>query len=97
MKKVPKVFRNEINKTINNNKRMCYVEDENSEVHNKEVLDTLSHVYAGLGRKYNTKVLIETKTNVYDTTLIAKNKEELITQENAVIKVKDIRKITIKK
>ena len=68
MKKLPKIYQNEINIKKKNNKEMCVVE-----------------------------VIIETNNNVYDTSLIFKGKNELITKENAVIKVKDIRKITIKK
>ena len=98
MKKLPKIYQNEINIKKKNNKEMCIVEEVSEVKPSKEKIeDMLKNVYAGLGNKYNTRVIIETDNNVYDTSLIFKGKNELITKENAVIKVKDIRKITIKK
>ncbi len=98
MKKLPKIYQNEININRKNNKDMCVVEEiESIRNSGQNVEDVLKKVYAGLGSKYNTKVIIETNNNVYDTSLIFKSKDELITKENAIIKVKDIKKITIKK
>ncbi len=95
MQKLPKIYHVE-NKRPSTNKEMCVVE----EVANRSttsVEETLKKVYAGLGSKYNTNIIIETKDNVYNTSLIYKSKDELITKENATIKVKDIINITIKK
>jgi len=94
MKKLPKIYHSSINKKINNNKEMCVVEEKSN---SEKVEDVLKKVYVGLGRKYNTKVLIETKDKTYFTTLISKSNEEIITEENKIIKIKDIRNITIKK
>ena len=94
MKKLPKIYHSSINKKINNNKEMCVVEEKSN---NESIEEVLKKVYVGLGRKYNTKVLIETKDKTYFTTLISKSNEEIITEENKIIKIKDIRNITIKK
>ena len=75
---------------------MCVVEEINTRRSNQDVREVLKHVYAGLGNKYNTKVRIETNDNVYETSLIYKSKDELITKENALIRVEDIKNITIK-
>lgn len=95
MQNLPKIYQNINIKNIPNNKEMCVVEDRCTS--NESIRDTLKKVYAGLGEKYNTKVRIETDNNVYDTTLIYKSEDRLITRENSVIDVKDIRNITIKK
>jgi len=96
--KLPKIYKNEIKKKINNNKEMCYVEERTSNFQDrKEVENTLKNVFAGLGKPYNTKVIIKTKDKEYDTSLISKNKEEVITLENKIIKIEEIEEITIKK
>ena len=98
LKKLPKIYQNDINKKISNNKVMCYVEEvEDININKEKVEDTLSHVFAGLGHVYNTRVIIETKDKTYDTSLISKNKKELITIDNDVIKIDDIKKIKIVK
>lgn len=93
MEKMPKLYQNKFDKAINNNKNMCVVEEEK----NEDVISVLKNVYAGLGNKYNTKVIIETFNNVYDTSLIYKSKEMLITKENSIIPISQIKRITIKK
>lgn len=91
MEKTPKLYQNKFDKIINNNKNMCVVQESN-----EDIRDVLKYVYAGLGR-YNTKVIIETDTNVYDTSLIYKSKDMLITKENSIIPISKIKRITIKK
>ncbi len=91
MEKTPKLYQNKFDKIINNNRNMCVVEENN-----EDVRDVLKYVYAGLG-KYNTKVEIETYSNVYNTSLIYKSKDMVITKENNIIPVNEIKRITIKK
>lgn len=91
MEKIPKLYQNKFDKIINNNKNMCIVEESN-----EDIRDTLKNIYTGLG-KYNTKVQIETYSNVYDTSIIYKSNDMIITKENNIIPVKDIKRITIKK
>lgn len=90
MEKIPKLYQNKFDKVINNNKNMCVVE----EYHN--VRESLKNIYAGLGR-YNPKVIIETIDKVYDTSLIYKSNDMIITKENTIIPIKEIKRITIKK
>ena len=91
MEKTPKLYQNKFDKIINNNRNMCVVEENN-----EDVRDVLKYLYAGLG-KYNTKVEIETYSNVYNTSLIYKSKDMVITKENNIIPVNEIKRITIKK
>lgn len=98
MRKLPKIYRNDISKRINNNRQMCYVEEiEDIRTSQKEIEEKLSKVFAGLGQAYNTRLIIETENKIYDTSLVAKSKEELITIDNETIKIKDIKNLTIKK
>lgn len=98
MKKLPRIYHDEIDTKIKNNRQMCYVEEvDDLNINKEEVLNTLSRVFAGLGHVYNTNVIIETKDKTYDTSLISKNKKELITIDNEIIKIDDIKRITIKK
>lgn len=90
MEKIPKLYQNKFDKVINNNKNMCVVEEYNN------VRESLKNIYAGLGR-YNPKVIIETIDKVYDTSLIYKSNDMIITKENTIIPVKEIKRITIKK
>lgn len=90
------LYKNNINKKINNNKELCHVKEDSSYRYSN-VEDTLNNVYAGLGRNYNTNVLIDTDKKVYDTTLKYKSNDELITEENELIRVNEIRNIRIKK
>lgn len=94
MRRLPKIYHSNNNK-VNTNKEMCVVEE--IETLDENVQEILQKVYAGLGNNYNTNVYIETKDNVYNTSLIYKSKDQLITKDNAVIKVADIKKIIIKK
>ena len=91
MEKIPKLYQNKFDKVINNNKNMCVVEEDNTNVR-----ESLKNIYAGLGR-YNPKVIIETYTNVYDTSLIYKSSDMVITKENNIIPINEIKRITIKK
>lgn len=94
MKKLPKIYKNEDINTIDNNKKVCKVEEINSF---NNVSDTLKYIRTGLGEEYNTEVIIETINNTYDTSLITKTKDYVITKDNELINIKDIKNIIIKK
>lgn len=95
MKKLPKVYQNDFNKKISNNKEICYLSDtkeENipttNESTNVEVV--LDEVFNGLGYAYNIPLKIKTSTKVYETSLIAKTKYNLITLDNEIIPIEEI-------
>ena len=99
MKKLPKIYQGEINKKIKNNKEFCHLETktiENKTYKNKkpneEIID---EIFSGIGYSYNIPVIIETKNKVYNTSLIAKTKNNLITLDNEIIPISEI--IIIKK
>ncbi len=100
MKKLPKVFKNEINKTINNNKTVCYLKNEKvEEVIEDSTVDVqsiLDSIFSGIGYSYNIPVIIKTSSKTYDTSLITKSSLNVITLDNEVIPISDIISIEIK-
>lgn len=111
MKKLPKIFQNEFNKPINNNKKVCYLKEEeqiNNRLSSKveeykeepiqdyqSIMTTLSKIFSGMGYSYNIPVTIETKNKTYNTNLIAKTNYHVITLDNEVIPISEILNITI--
>lgn len=88
MKKLPEIYKNEINKNINNNKEYCYLEKEEEKKENIE--DKIASIFNGMGYSYNIPVTIKTKDKEYHTSLIAKTRNSLITLDNDTIKIADI-------
>lgn len=100
MKKLPKIYQAEFNKRIKNNKRTCYIKDEEQNIRTEidktpEVEQILDEIFSGLGYSYNIPLIIKTKTSIYQTSLISKTKNNVITLDNVVIPISEI--ISIKK
>lgn len=99
MKKLPKIYQNNINKTIKNNKNVCYLKDDMSQPQkedNQSIETTLDKIFSGIGYSYNIPVLIETPTKVYDTSLVAKTSNNIITLDNEIIPLTNITSLKIK-
>ncbi len=109
MKKLPKVFQNDFSKPINNNKKVCYLRNEDIkeerevvQIEKKELEDestineVLEEIFSGIGYSYNIPLEIITKNRAYNTSLIAKTKYNLITLDNEIIPISEITNITIK-
>lgn len=100
MKKLPKIYQNEINKKINNNKTTCYIKNENTKIEsmsNQDISKLLDEVFSGIGYSYNIPLTIKTKQNIYNTSLIARTKNNIITLDNDTIPLNEIISITKKK
>ncbi|MBQ2640225.1 MAG: hypothetical protein IJF92_05665 [Bacilli bacterium] len=93
MKKLPKIYQNNINKNINNNKRITYVNNKDNIF---SVKNTLDKIFTGVGYSYNIPVIIETNDKVYDTSIVTRTKRNIFTLDNDVIKIEDINNIIIK-
>ncbi len=94
MKKLPKIYKNEITKNINNNKEYCYL--KNQEETTQSIEDKIASIFNGMGYSYNIPVTIKTKDREYQTSLVAKTKTNLITLDNDTIKIDDIISLDIK-
>ena len=106
MKKLPKVFQNNISKPINNNKKVCCfkiddIKEEQQTIQSteisKDINNILDEIFNGFGYSYNIPLEINTKSKNYQTSLIAKTKNNLITLDNETIPIAEILNITIKK
>lgn len=99
MKKLPKLYRNNISKPIKNNKEVCYLnrEEVSKEKPQQTVEEALSEIFNGIGYSYNIPVVITTKNKIYHTSIVTKTKQAILTLENEIIPRKDIIEIKIKK
>lgn len=102
MKKLPKIYQAESTKKISNNKKHCYIKNitditENKITENYSVAEKLEQIFSGLGYSYNIPLIITTKNKKYNTSLIAKTKNNVITLENEIIPISDIVDIKEKK
>ena len=91
MKKLPKIYQNKIDKNIHNNKEMDYVKKSN-----KNIKEILNIIFIGEGYSYNKEVIIETNNKVYDTYIITRTKNNIVTLEDKIININDIKDIKIK-
>ncbi len=91
MKKLPKIYQNKIDKNIHNNKEMDYVKKSN-----KNIKEILNIIFNGEGYSYNKEVIIETNNKVYDTYIITRTKNNIVTLEDKIININDIKDIKIK-
>ena len=92
MKKLSPIYKNIITKKIGHNKEIERV--SKSTINNK--YDVLKEIFNGNGFAFNKDVLITTKDKIYDTSLISKNNNYVLTIDNDKININDIIDITIK-
>ena len=85
MKKLPKIYKNTINKKINNNKNICYIKEQEE--------NNLDTIFSDKESFYNIRVIITTKNNTYDTYIIGRNKESILLMDNTVININEITSI----
>ena len=93
MKKLPDIYKNNINKVINNNKKVCYLTKEEP----ISILNKINSLFKGYGYSYNIPVTIKTPNNIYHTSIIAKSTNNIITLDNDIIPLKDIIDLEINK
>ena len=95
MKKLPKIYQNEISKSIKNNKTIFRFKNEDVRStkpvnKNDTIEDVLDEIFNGIGYAINIPVKIKTKDKTYETTLVARTKKSIVTIDNDVIAVDDI-------
>ncbi len=87
MKKLPKIFQNEITKRIKNNQTKFSLENKESPPNVEEFINKL---FKEKRHIYNIKLIIKTKRKTYTTSIISKNKKSIITIANEIIPIKEI-------
>lgn len=96
MKKLPEIYKNMINKNIRNNKEYCYLENESFEENELNIEEKLNSIFHGVGYPSNKSVEIVTKEKTYQTSLITRTKNSVITINDETIPLKEIIKFNIK-
>ena len=95
-KKLPKVFANKIDKDISNNERVYYEKNERIEEPVKKqdfglsINQKINKIFSSSRYVYKADVDITTKEGKRTVKIIGRNKNELITMDNELIKISDI-------
>ena len=104
-KKLPKVFANKVNKEFNNNKKVFYsnqndsetlVRNEKKEMKNtyeKNIYQKINDIFNSERYVYKAEVNIKTKTDNIKTKIIGQNSTHLITIDNQLIPITEIEDI----
>ena len=90
MKKLPKIYKADISKKINNNKSICYLKEENN-----NTLEVLDYIFNNNHYPYNIRVKILTNNKEYDTYIINRDSKFIMTLDNDFIRISDIKNISI--
>lgn len=99
-KKLPEMFKNNIDKSHINNKEVCYVSKEkvieSNKINTETVEEKIRKLFKSSKYVFNIGVIIKTKKKTYDTKVIGKIKNSLITEDNETIPIIEIEDIIIK-
>lgn len=97
MKKLPNIYKSEINKQITNNNTVYYCTPKNEilEENYENPLIFLENLFKEKGYIFNKPLIIKTKEKVYDTAIVKKEDNYLYTLTEDKILIDDI--INIKK
>ena len=96
--KKEKIYVNKINKKIDNNQNYCDVKEKEEIISNKDnrnlsVDDKLKKLFNTDGYVFNVDVKIITSEKTYNTKIAGKVNNHLITLDNDVININDIKDI----
>ena len=93
-KKLPEVFHNSINKKLSNNNDIFYSKDDTNMVEEKKdrknIRKKSNDIFSSSDYVYKANVKITTSDNSFETKIIGKNKNYLITLDNKIIPIEDI-------
>lgn len=102
IKKLPKIYQNDISKPIKNNKEAFYSFSSNNSNEDRTITMTISDIelildgiFNGVKQAFNVPVVIKTSTKTYDTFLILRTSSYLLTIDQDRIRIEDI--ISIKR
>lgn len=92
MKKLPKIYKQDIKKKINNNHSVYYsnTKDIKPEILTINVDEFLDVLFKEPGYIFNKALLIKTKDKTYDTAIVKKSDHYLYTLSDDKIKINDI-------
>lgn len=90
----PKLFKNSNLNIKNNNKEYCLLENINSNKSNVE--EQLDKVFNSFNNIYNTKLLIKTNSKTYNTYLLSRTSNNIMTINREIIPISEIVEIQVK-
>lgn len=93
MNKLPKIYKADISKKINNNKSVCHLKEEKTS--NNNTLEVLDYIFNNNHYPYNIRVKIVTNNKEYDTYIISKDNRFIMTLDNDFIRISDIKNIEV--
>lgn len=97
IKKLPKIYQNSIDKKINNNRELYYSGySDNERVVNKDIGLLIDGLFNNEKKVYNIPVIIDTSNKSYDTYLVARTKDYILTINRDKIPIDEIISIKIK-
>ena len=95
MKELPKVFKNKLDKKINNNDLIFYSSKnenkiETNERPQKNIIQKINEIFSSPNYIYKAYVEITLKDQKIVKRIIGRNKDYIITMDNELIKIGDI-------
>ena len=95
MKKLPNLYTNSFDKKIDNSLEYIKVNnrEENTSLSLNELNKKINNIFKSKNYIYKIKVEISLKDNVFETYLIGKTNNSLITLDNKIININDIENI----
>ncbi|MDO4963166.1 MAG: hypothetical protein Q4E75_03620 [bacterium] len=91
MKDLPKVFKNKIDKPINNNKNIYYSKNNTEIIDNtKSVQQKINEIFSSPNYVYKANVEITLKNEKITQRIIGRNKNYIITMDNNLIPIDEI-------
>ena len=95
--KKPSVFVSKIDHKLNNNERVFSSFEERKYVDESiDVRKKLNDIFSSPKYVYKADVVIKTKDDIMEKTIVGMNKEEILTFDNKKIKIRDIIDINLK-
>lgn len=93
-KDLPKVYASPINKSLNNNKDIFYSENGTPKTRESiNVLERLNEIFASKHHVYKSKVKITTLDNTYETYIVGRTSQHLLTLDGTKISLNSIQNI----
>lgn len=94
IKKLPKIYQNEIDKKIKNNREAYYSlsnhDNKTKTIESSDVDLVIDGIFSGFHHAFNIPVLIHTNNKDYDTYLIARTSDYVLTIDHDRIRIPEI-------
>ncbi len=97
IKDLPHVFKKNVDNKHINNKDISYIrKDITKKESSLDILDKLDKLFNSSRYVFNIGVIIKTKDKAYDTKIMSRNSNNILTIDDEIIPIKDIHSLIIK-